>query len=86
MNIPGARSPTLLPDCFVSGTIGKIHRENGLTHGHDLTDEASMETFAVSGETPFAGGFAPPGGLVAQAWLPGEAPQSPRFLMHPRSS
>ena len=70
MNIPGARSPTLAASLFLPGTVGNLFREDGLTHGYDLMDELSMQTFAVGGAFTLVGGSAPPSGQIALAVLP----------------
>ena len=40
---------------FLPGTIGQFFSDNGVAHGHDLMDEAAMQTFAVGGEFALAG-------------------------------
>ena len=73
MDIPGARSPTLRPNCFVSGTIGHFFGDDGVPHGYDLVDEAAMQTLAMSSQSALAGRFAPPGGEVPLALFPPQA-------------
>ena len=60
-------APLLLP-----GAIRYFFGDDGVADGHNLMDQPPMQTFAVGGQFPLAGGFAAPGGQIPLAVLPGE--------------
>jgi hypothetical protein len=58
----------------VSGTIGNLFGDAGGAHRDELMDQAPMQILAMGSQLALAGRFAPPGGQVPLAVLPGEAP------------
>src|SRR5262249_32304259 len=62
-----------LAKLLLPGTIGWLFGDDGGAHGHDLMDEAAMQTFAMGRQLAFPGGAKPPDGKVPLAVLPPEA-------------
>src|ERR1051326_7644951 len=82
MNIPGARSPTLAASLLRPRTISYLLGDHGGAHRHDLMDETPMQTLAMRGQSPLAGGLASPRGKRALSLFPRHA-LLPPFLGPP---
>ena len=54
-------------------TIGNLFSNDRVPNGHNLMDQAAMETFAMGGKSAFAGGLAAPGGQIPLAVFPPQA-------------
>src|SRR5262249_49653978 len=55
-------------------TIGDLLSDDRVAYGDELMGEAPMQTLAMGSQLPLAGGLASPGGLIALAVFPSQAP------------
>ena len=67
----GTESHTL-PKLFLPGAVRHFFSDDRVPNGHDLVDEAPMQTLPMGSQFPLAGGLAFPGDEIPFAVLPPE--------------